>query len=81
MKRRDSKRTFLELRAARKEVGLTIVKAAALAKIPVSTWEKWEFSPDARNGGYTPEYPFQFLRCYGILKKHNLLNEFEGIEE
>ncbi len=75
------KRTSFELRAARKAVGLTIAKAASLAMIPVSTWERWELSPDVKSAGRTPDYPFQFLRCYGILKNHDLLNEFEGTEE
>jgi hypothetical protein len=75
------KRTSYELRAARKKVGLTIAKAAALAMIPVSTWERWELSPDVKSAGRTPNYPFQFLRCYKILKEHDLLEELLKSEE
>ncbi len=69
------KRTPYELRKARKEAGLTLAKVSALAKISQKTWEQWEASPEAANSRRTPEYAFQFLRCYRILNEHNLLEE------
>jgi transcriptional regulator with XRE-family HTH domain len=69
------KRTPYELREARKNAGLTLAKVAALSKINPKTWETWEYSPEASNSRRTPEYAFQFLRCYRILKEHNLLEE------
>jgi transcriptional regulator with XRE-family HTH domain len=76
-----TKRTPYELREARKKAGLTLAKASSLAKISQKTWEQWEFSPESTNSRRTPEYAFQFLRCYRILKKHNLLEELLKPEE
>lgn len=76
-----AKRTSYELRAARKKAGLTIAKASSLAMIPVSTWERWELSPHVKSAGRTPDYPFQFLRCYEILKENGLLDRLIQPEE
>jgi hypothetical protein len=76
-----TRRTPYELREARRDSGLTMAKASSLAMINLKTWERWEASPGASHSCRTPEYPFQFLRCYRILKKHNLLEELLKPEE
>jgi hypothetical protein len=70
-----------QLRAARKKVGLTAAAAAAWAKIPLKSWERWEASPGASHASRTPDFPFQLLRCYELLKKYNLLEEFQRRDE
>lgn len=70
-----------ELREARKRVGLSIATFSSWAKIPRKTWEKWEASPEAAHSSRTPDFAFQLVRCYELLKKYNLLEEFERRDE
>lgn len=65
-----------ELRDARKRLGLTSSRLCSFTKVKEKTWQKWEASPGASHASRTPEFAFTFLRCYEILKKHNLLDEF-----
>lgn len=65
-----------KLRDARKRAGLTQAELSSIAGVKKKTWERWEASPGASNSSRIPEYAFKFLRCYEILKKHNLLDEF-----
>jgi transcriptional regulator with XRE-family HTH domain len=70
-----------DLRAARKRAGLTLSKVSAVSGVRQKTWETWEASPGASHSARTPEYAFRFLRCYEILKRHNLLSELFEPEE
>jgi hypothetical protein len=79
--RRAMKKSPYDLRKARKEVGLTVARASALAKVGRKVWEKWEFSPESPSYHCAPSYIYQFLRFYQVLKKHNLLSEIEGSQE
>ena len=74
-------RTPYELREARKKAGLTLSGVSAVSKVKQKTWETWEASPGAAHSVRTPEYAFQFLRCYEIIKKHGLLEELLEPEE
>jgi transcriptional regulator with XRE-family HTH domain len=71
-----SKRTPYELREARKRIGLSMAKIAAFSGIALSTWEQWEASLGSKSHRRTPELAFRFIRCYELLEKHNLLEDF-----